>query len=456
MHLLNVCLSFPLRVLYKKYNQLVARFDLCVFMKTKKINAIFMWGLVYFCFSPLENCIAAHPNKITTGWFFQCGMDMSLQRPYGFDFSDVFPNGKTYGVDIALGRKFTPMLGLRAKANWENGIHLLENKYATWLAPFFERGVNMERGGYLSVIGDVELNLHGLFCDNVNEQLWNVYIYPRGGLVYNFGVDKGSPLIGMGFGNSFRFNDRYILYLDMAYNAVSSGFVGVIKETGTGTNHNGFFDINLGVQVELGSTNTKCYRSEDYNSFWSGWFVQAGLDMTLYKPYKFSISEVFPKGKTIGVDLALGKWFSTEIAVRGRFNWENGIRLFENDLLEWVASSGDGSTNMDKGGCLAIYMDVPLSVSNLFFLNVKDRDWNFYVFPRVGLASNLAVESASPIIGGGIGCTYSICNTLSLYYDMSFQGITSEFFGKIAVTGMDVGTKFNSFMDFHIGIQWNL
>lgn len=41
-------------------------------------------------------------------------------------------------------------------------------------------------------------------------------------------------------------------------------------------------------------------------TLWQNWFVQAGLDMSLQNPYQCNFSEVFPKGKTFGVDVALG------------------------------------------------------------------------------------------------------------------------------------------------------
>jgi hypothetical protein len=31
-------------------------------------------------------------------------------------------------------------------------------------------------------------------------------------------------------------------------------------------------------------------------SFWNGWFVEAGLDMTLHNPYGHNFSKVIPKG----------------------------------------------------------------------------------------------------------------------------------------------------------------
>lgn len=202
-------------------------------------------------------------NSPWTCWYVQCGLDMSLQNPYGHDFSKVFPNGKTFGVDVAVGKWFTPELGLRAKVNWENGIRLFENGHADWLAPFAEegtmynRGVNMDRGGYLSLVGDIQLDVHNLFWDYDAERLWNLQAFIRAGGIYNFGVSKGSPLVGAGIGNTFRINERIKIYFDVAYQMVTSGFTGTgSTSTGTGSNSNGFFDINVGVQFNIGKTTT--------------------------------------------------------------------------------------------------------------------------------------------------------------------------------------------------------
>ena len=189
-----------------------------------------------------------------SNWYVQIGLDMSLQNPYKYDFSKVFPNGKTFGVNAALGRWFTPGLGLRGKINWENGIKLFENKHAAWLAPFGKPGVNMDRGGYMSVVGDIQFDIHNLFFGYDADRLWNFQVFPRAGAIYNFGVHKGSPLLGFGIGNTFTVNKRLKIYFDVAYQMVSSGFVGVVKDTGM-SGSNGFFDINVGVQINLGNHN---------------------------------------------------------------------------------------------------------------------------------------------------------------------------------------------------------
>ncbi len=203
---------------------------------------------------PYQAKYAVKCSRFSSNWYVQLGLDMSLQNPYGHSFADVFPNGKTFGVDAAVGKWFTPGLGLRAKVNWENGLRIFENRHAAWLAPFYENGVNMDKGGYMSVVGDIQFDLHNLFAGYQADRLWNFQVFPRAGIVYNFGVSKGSPLLGLGVGSTFRLNKRISLYADMAYQMVSSGFVGVEKETGTGSNSNGYFDFNVGVQINLGKS----------------------------------------------------------------------------------------------------------------------------------------------------------------------------------------------------------
>ena len=191
-------------------------------------------------------------------------------------------------------------------------------------------------------------------------------------------------------------------------------------------------------------------------SFWDNWFVQAGLDMSLQLPYGKDWAQVFPKGKTFGLDAAVGKWFSPEIGLRGRLNWENGFPPFENGHLEWVGPAGRNGINMDEGGYVALYMDVLLNVHNLFMGYDGERKWHLLVFPRAGLVSNRAIDSGSPMVGAGIGTTYRINERLSLYGDMAYQMTTSEFTGGVGPTGMGVSTGFNGFVDFHIGVQWEL
>ena len=189
---------------------------------------------------------------------------------------------------------------------------------------------------------------------------------------------------------------------------------------------------------------------------WGNWFVQAGLDMTLQNPYGCNFSQVFPKGKTFGLDVALGKWLSPHVAIRGKVNWENGLPLFENKHLEWVGPAEDPTSNIDEGGILILSVDCPVSVKNIFMDYDPDQKWNFYVFPRAGLGCNLAISSSSPMVGVGLGGTYKVKGRLSVYADMAYQVITSEFMGGVSGTGMEVSAGSNGFFDFNVGVQIDL
>ena len=136
-------------------------------------------------------------------WFVQMGLDMTLQNPYGYDFSKVFPNGKSFGIDLAVGKWFSHQVGVRGNFNWENKLPLLENGHANWLAPFDQPGVNRDKGGYIAAYGDVLLNLHNLFGKYRADRTWNLSLYPRVGVNYNFGVSKGALAAGVGVLNTY-------------------------------------------------------------------------------------------------------------------------------------------------------------------------------------------------------------------------------------------------------------
>ena len=431
----------------------------------RKLGLIF-WGLMTMLSVKAEekNKEEFILNSFWSNWYVQFGMDMSLQNPYGHDFfGGVFPNGKSFGVNAAVGKWFTPILGGRIHVNWENGIRLLKNGHDNWLAPFNQPGKNMDRGGYVVFAGDVQLDIHNLFWGYKEDRKWNMQVYPRAGGVYNFGVSKGSPLLGVGIGNTYRLNDKWKLYFDVTYNVVSSGFVGVEKETGTGSNSNGFFEIALGAQVNLSKTRNFTRKKDNtderptISGLGSDWFMQFGLDMTLQNPYgKDFFGSVFPKGKTFGIDVAAGKWFTPQMAVRAKVNWENGISLFRNHHLEWVGPAEDPDSNVDKGGIMVLSIDVPMSLKNIFMDYKPGQTWNCYAYPRAGLACNLAIGSCSPMVGVGVGGSYRLNDKWSLYAESAYQVTTSEFTGGVSGTGMKVAAGSNGFLDLNVGVQVDL
>ena len=396
-------------------------------------------------------------------WFVQADLDMTLQNPYGYNFANVFPNGKSFGLDVAVGKWFSHQVGYRGKFNWENKLPLLKNDHANWLAPFDQPGVNREKGGYIALYGDVLLNLHNLFGPYRADRTWNLSLYPRIGVNYNFGVSKGALLAGVGLMNTYRLSPRWSIVLDAAYIMTGSGFVGKTKEeegTGTGSNSNGYFSIGLGAQIALGKMKKGHADFADgaeggvmTNGIWDNWFVQAGLDMSLMNPYGCDFSKVIPKGMTFGLNGALGKWFTPEFGLRGRVQWDNG--LIPNNGLEWVAPADDPKQNYKKGGLATVALDAMLNLTNVAAGYDPERRWHTSAYIRAGIITQFVEGSGSPLAGIGLEETYRLNDRLSLFGALGYQVSTSEGMG-YSTTGMDVAAGSNGFFDIDFGVKYDI
>ena len=419
-----------------------------------------------------ENVVVA--DGFWKNWFVQFGLDMTLQNPYGYNFSKVFPNGKSFGLDLAVGKWFSHQVGVRGKFNWENKLPLLKNDHANWLAPFDQPGENRRKGGYIAFYGDVLLNLHNFFGTYRSDRTWNISMYPRIGVNYNFGVSKGSLLAGIGVLNTYRINDRWSVYGDIAYIMTGSGFVGKdkVKGTGTGSNSNGYLTIGLGAQVELGplgrsekgkvfdqgTKRPKVERKSEKsgvltNGIWDNWFVQFGADMSLLNPYGCNFSKVIPKGMTFGLNGAMGKWFTPEFALRGRVQWDNG--LIPNNGLEWVAPAEDPKQNYKKGGMATFAIDAMLNLTNVFRGYDSERKWHTTGYVRAGIITQFAEGSGSPLLGAGVEETYRLNDRWSLFGALGYQVSTSEGMG-YSTTGVDVAAGTNGFFDIDFGVRLDI
>ena len=411
-------------------------------------------------FEPGDGPRRVRTDGFWSDWFVQADLDMTLQNPYGYNFANVFPNGKSFGLDVAVGKWFSHQVGYRGKFNWENKLPLLKNDHANWLAPFDQPGVNREKGGYIALYGDVLLNLHNLFGPYRADRTWNLSLYPRIGVNYNFGVSKGALLAGFGLMNTYRLSPRWSIVLDAAYIMTGSGFVGKTKEkegTGTGSNSNGYFSIGLGAQYELGRKKKReelIVNSEKLgvmtNGIWDNWFVQAGLDMSLMNPYGCDFSKVIPKGMTFGLNGALGKWFTPEFGLRGRVQWDNG--LIPNNGLEWVAPADDPKQNYKKGGLATVALDAMLNLTNVAAGYDPERRWHTSAYIRAGIITQFAEGSGSPLAGIGLEETYRLNDRWSLFGSLGYQVSTSEGMG-YSTTGMDVAAGSNGFFDIDFGVK---
>lgn len=400
-------------------------------------------------------------NSFWDNWYGQVGVDMNLLFPSGHSVKDVFPNGKSFGVNVGVGKWFSPEFGGRFKVVWNNGI--LPNDHNTWLQPYGVPGENHRKGGFLNFIWDVQVNMHNLLGRYKPDRKWDLVLAPRAGGWWDIGTSKGCPILGVGIINTYRLSDKWSLYVDAGYHFVAS-----INGVSSGTDHGGnsFTEINVGVQYDLRkkSSNGKWKRMSEANQnddgvclnhFWDNWFVQAGLGMSLQNPYGTNFANVFPNGKTFGLNVGLGKWFTPEAGIRGGVNWQNGI--IPNKQANYLDSEDGTMLNYKKHGFFSLYADLFLNLHNIIGGYDKNRTWNAIVYPRMGLAENFSSTfSECPILGIGTEQTFTINDRVKLYADASYQVTTGGFLDARFSGSDNHGLSHSGWFDFNVGVQYEL
>lgn len=406
-----------------------------------------------------ENSKAVVTNSIWDNWYMQAGVDMNLMFPHEHSVKDVFPNGKSFGINAAIGKWFSPEFGGRVKLTWNNGI--LPNDHNIWLAPYGEPGQNHREGGFVTFLGDIQFNLHNLIGRYRADRCWNLIVGPRFGGYLNIGKGyiSGAHVLGLGAVNTFRLSDLWRLFADLGYHFVSS-INGV--SSGKGHGSNGFAEIAVGVEMDLSPVNkfqrTSSYKKDSetkvvkVNSFWDNWFVQAGLGMSLQNPYGTNFANVFPNGSTYGVNLGIGKWFTPMAGIRGGINWQNGIIV--NHHASYLESNPENDGDPDKHSSGAIYADMLFNLHHLIGGYDESRIWNAIIYPRLGIAQNFASSyKENPILGLGTEQTFKLSNKMKLYADLTYHVVTGGFLDGKFDTGRD---GCNGWFDLNVGVQYEL
>ena len=214
--------------------------------------------------TPATSKYSVATNSFWANWYLQVGVDANVTSLYkqGSFFSKDWHNGRTYGVDLAIGKWFTPGIGTRLKLNWENGAfhHAFRNADHVWEAP------NGCKGGYAQLYFDTEFNLSNMLCGYSDTRVWNLIVYPRMGVIRNFDRDSYSPALGAGLESAWKFSKRVGLYLDVAWVFTTSGYMPYVSDDKPFA-ANSIASIDLGLTFNLGKTGwSKAVSLDDYEA----------------------------------------------------------------------------------------------------------------------------------------------------------------------------------------------
>ena len=206
-------------------------------------------------------------NSFWSNWFFQIGVDANIVSIQGKGdyFTEDWHNGRTYGIDLAVGKWFSPGLGVRLKANWENGAFYkaFRNTDHVWEAP------SGEKGGYAQLYFDTEFNITNILCGYSDSRKVDFILYPRMGVIRNFSTDQYAPALGAGLEITYNFSKNIGLYLDAAMVCTTKGFNDLIPYNNNEKWHssNKIGSIDFGLIWNVGKASwSKAVSLDDYEA----------------------------------------------------------------------------------------------------------------------------------------------------------------------------------------------
>ena len=192
-------------------------------------------------------------NSFWSNWFIQAGADWNAfyvneEHGRGLSHSPFKSFRAAPGFSVALGKWFTPGLGLRTKFSGVWGRTVLdETKHSN---------------NYWTLNEHVLFNLSNMFCGYNETRVWNAIPFAGAGINRNCTYNNYCMNLSVGFLNTFRITKHFGLYLELGWNYAESDFDGVTagnKMKGGASSlwegKDNKFYAELGLQFNLGRAN---------------------------------------------------------------------------------------------------------------------------------------------------------------------------------------------------------
>lgn len=182
-------------------------------------------------------------NSFWSNWFIQANGTWTAfysnqERGLDLSKSPLKSFRRDMGFSVAVGKWFTPGLGLRTKFNGVWGKSVDENT----------RRVN-----YWNIQEQILFNLSNMLCGYNENRVWNFIPYVGAGAVRNCTDDVYSFGLSGGILNTFRISKRFAINLDLNYNMTADDFDGAFPERLEGKAAS-FADNDRSFRAEIGLT----------------------------------------------------------------------------------------------------------------------------------------------------------------------------------------------------------
>ena len=183
-------------------------------------------------------------NSFWSNWFVQANAVgtsfWGSQENQAFKFDKLFKGYRTnLGFSVAVGKWFTPGIGLRTKFT---GI---------WGRSVISEDKSTNANKYWVVNEQVLFNLSNLLCGYNENRVWNFVPYVGAGVGRNMSYNTYAMNLNAGILNMFRISKKVAINLDINYGLFEPRFDGFPAH---GTSKHSFKNMDRTINVEVGLT----------------------------------------------------------------------------------------------------------------------------------------------------------------------------------------------------------
>ena len=189
-------------------------------------------------------------NSFWSNWFIQVGGDYNIwysnqehgrHLDNGGDFDFLSKQRRSFGGSVAIGKWFTPGIGLRTKLQGFNSKKI--------------GAVGVTSQHFWSLNEHMMFNLSNLFMGYNPERVWNISPFIGGGMARNMSANRYVMQLSAGINSSWRLCRNLDLYAEAGWNRMEDNFDGNEMAQLSNTHHGrGWEDKDNHLYAEIGLT----------------------------------------------------------------------------------------------------------------------------------------------------------------------------------------------------------
>ena len=189
-------------------------------------------------------------NSFWSNWFIQVGGDYNIwysnqEHGRGLDnggnYDFLSKQRRSFGGSVAIGKWFTPGIGLRTKLQGFNSKKI--------------GAVGVTSQHFWSLNEHIMFNLSNLFMGYNPERVWNISPFIGGGMARNMSVNRYVMQLSAGINSSWRLCRNLDLYAEAGWNRMEDNFDGNEMAQLANTHHGrGWEDKDNHLYAEIGLT----------------------------------------------------------------------------------------------------------------------------------------------------------------------------------------------------------